>query len=231
MTTLEVHDLRFYVRHSSRRRTLEITVGRHGNLSIAAPTGTEEAKLVGFVLEKRFWIYTKLAEKDLLQRPMRRKAFISGEGFLYQGRSYRLKLVPKQAVPLRFSDGRFLLAKSEVARAREHFIRWYSDRGQRWFEKKVASFAARMQVKPADVTVRNLGYRWGSCGRGDRLYFNWKSILLPPRIAEYIVVHEIAHLHERLHSPAFWERVRRAMPDYATRKQWLAERGMEVEQI
>lgn len=231
MTTLDVHDLRFDVRHSSRRRTLEITVGRRGDLSIAAPTDTEEAKLVGFVLEKRFWIYTKLAEKDLLQRPMRRKAFVSGEGFLYQGRSYRLKLVPKQAVPLRLSEGRLLLAKSEVPRAREHFIRWYSQRGQRWFERKVANFVARMQVAPASVNVRDLGYRWGSCGKGGRLYFHWKTVLLPPHIAEYIVVHEIAHLHERLHTPAFWERVRRAMPDYARRKQWLAEHGMDVEQL
>jgi predicted metal-dependent hydrolase len=79
--------------------------------------------------------------------------------------------------------------------------------------------------------VRDLGYRWGSCGKNDRLYFHWKSILLPPRIAEYIVVHEIAHLHERLHTHAFWQRVKRAMPDYERRKSWLAERGMDVEQI
>ena len=55
--------------------------------------------------------------------------------------------------------------------------------------------------------------------------------MLPPRIAEYVVVHEIAHLHERLHTPAFWQRVERAMPDYQRRKQWLAERGMEVEEL
>lgn len=229
MTTLNVQDLRFDVKRSRRRRSLQITVGRKGDLSIAAPIGVEEAQLIGFVLEKRFWIYTKLAEKDLLQRPIRRQAFASGEGFLYQGRSYRLKLVSKQETSLKLSAGRFLLTKSEAKRARDHFIRWYADHGKAWFQKKVAEYSARMQVGVAEVKVQDLGYRWGSCGRGDRLYFHWKSVLLPPRIAEYIVVHEIAHLHERLHTPAFWHRVKRAMPDYEIRKAWLAERGMEVE--
>ena len=81
------------------------------------------------------------------------------------------------------------------------------------------------------VKVQDLGYRWGSCGKGDWLYFHWKAILLPARIAEYVVVHEIAHLHEPHHTPAFWLRVERAMPDYAQRKAWLAEHGIDVEGI
>ena len=79
--------------------------------------------------------------------------------------------------------------------------------------------------------LQDLGYRWGSCGKGDWLYFHWKSILLPARIAEYVVVHEMAHLHEAHHTPAFWLRVERAMPDYAQRKAWLAEHGIDIEGI
>ena len=67
--------------------------------------------------------------------------------------------------------------------------------------------------------------------KGDWLYFHWKSILLPARIAEYVVVHEIAHLHEPHHTPAFWLRVERAMPDFGQRKAWLAEHGIDVEGI
>ncbi|WP_207894895.1 M48 family metallopeptidase [Marinobacterium mangrovicola] len=61
------------------------------------------------------------------------------------------------------------------------------------------------------------------------LYFHWKTILLPVRIAEYVVVHELVHLHEPNHSADFWLRLERAMPDYAERKQWLATHGMDVE--
>jgi len=228
---LQVDDLQFTVQYSPRRKTMQISVERSGELALAAPPHVDDARLRAFVLEKRFWIYTKLAEKDRLLRQVPRKAFVGGEGFLYLGRSHRLKLVNKQVVPLKLAAGRFCLRRDAIPRAREHFIQWYSDRAKAWLSARVAEYQSRMGVEPAGVRVQDLGYRWGSCGKGDWLYFHWKAILLPARIAEYVVIHEIAHLHERHHSPAFWLRVERAMPDYAQRKAWLAEHGIDVEGI
>lgn len=128
-------------------------------------------------------------------------------------------------------NGRFALRHNAQAGAREHFIRWYSERARVWLSSLVTEYQSRMEVAPAGVKVQDLGYRWGSCGKGDWLYFHWKTILLPSRIAEYVVVHEIAHLHEPHHTPAFWLRVERAMPDYAQRKAWLAEHGIDIEGI
>lgn len=229
--SLRVDDLRFTVQRSARRRTMQITVERDGQLVLSAPPQVDEARLRAFVQEKRFWIYTKLAEKDRLQRRVPRKEFVDGEGFLYLGRSHRLKLVDEQDVPLRLAGGRFCLRRDAMSAAREHFIRWYGERARAWLASRVAEYRSRMEVAPAGVKVQDLGYRWGSCGKGDWLYFHWKAILLPARIAEYVVVHEIAHLHEPHHTPAFWLRVERAMPDYAQRKDWLAEHGIDVEGI
>jgi predicted metal-dependent hydrolase len=228
---LHLGDLQFRVRYGARRRTMQITVERDGELVLSAPPEVNEAKLRAFVQEKRFWIYTKLAERDRLQRQVPRKEFVGGEGFLYLGRSHRLKLVGEQDVPLKLTAGRFCLATGVLPAARTHFIRWYSERARIWLSGRVAAYQSRMEVAPAGVKVQDLGYRWGSCGKGDWLYFHWKAILLPARIAEYVVVHEIAHLHEPHHTPAFWLRVERAMPDYAQRKAWLAEHGMDVEGI
>ena len=228
---IQVDDLQFTQRRSARRRTMQITVERTGELILSAPPGVGIAQLRDFVREKRFWIYTKLAEKDRLQRTVARKEFVGGEGFLYLGRSHRLKLVAEQDTPLKLINGRFALRGDAQTSAREHFIRWYSERGRLWLSGRVAGFQSRMDVAPAGVKVQDLGYRWGSCGKGDWLYFHWKTILLPARIAEYVVVHEIAHLHEPHHTPAFWLRVERAMPDYLQRKVWLAEHGIDIEGI
>lgn len=230
-TCIRVDDLEFAIRRSSKRRTLQITVERTGELSVSAPPEVGIDQLREFVFEKRFWIYTKLAEKDRLQRAVPAKVFVSGEGFLYLGRSHRLKIVETQDVPLKLAHGRFALRQDALAQAREHFIRWYSEKACVWLSGRVAEYQLRMEVAPAGVKVQDLGYRWGSCGKGDWLYFHWKTILLPARIAEYVVVHEIAHLHEPHHTPAFWQRVERAMPDYAQRKAWLAEHGMDVEGV
>ena len=226
---LTVEDLQFTIRRSARRRTMQITVERSGELVLCAPPEVSEATLRGFVLDKRFWIYTKLAEKERLHRCVPTREFVAGEGFLYLGRSYRLKLVDEQAVPLQLRNGRFALRRDAVSRGREQFIRWYSAHAVTWLAARVAEYQSRMEVAPAGVKVQDLGYRWGSCGKGDWLYFHWKTILLPARIAEYVVVHEIAHLHEPHHTPAFWRHVERTMPDFAQRKVWLAEHGMEVE--
>jgi predicted metal-dependent hydrolase len=228
-TQLQVDELCFRLKRSARRKTMQITVERDGELILSAPPAVDEPTLRNFVLEKRFWIYTKLAEKDRLQRVVPRKQFVGGEGFLYLGRSYRLKLVNAQEVPLKLVAGYFCLRRDALPMAREHFIRWYSERARAWLAGRLAEYQARMEVKPAGVKVQDLGYRWGSCGKGDWLYFHWKSILLPARIAEYVVVHEVAHLHERHHTPEFWLRVERAMPDYMQRKAWLAEHGIDVE--
>jgi predicted metal-dependent hydrolase len=228
---LGVDDLQLTIRRSARRKTMQITVERSGDLILSAPPGIALAQLRAFVLEKRFWIYTKLAEKDRLQRQAPRKEFVNGEGFLYLGRSHRLKLVARQDAPLKLANGRFNLHRDALADAREHFVRWYSGHAKAWLTGRVAEYQSRMEVKPAGVKVQDLGYRWGSCGKGEWLYFHWKTILLPARIAEYVVVHEIAHLHEPHHAPAFWLRVERAMPDYAQRKAWLAEHGIDVEGI
>lgn len=144
------------------------------------------------------------------------KELVGGKGFAYLGRSYRLKLVDEQSVALKLATGRFRL-------------RIQYPHG--WLAQRMADFRNHMAISPDRVKVQDLGYRWGSCGKGDWLYFHRKITLLPAPIAEYVLVHELAHLHEPHHTPEFWLRVERAITDYARRKTWLADHGIEVEGI
>ena len=231
VATLTVNDLRFELRRSALRRALEITVDRGGELILSAPPEVAEATLRAFVQRKRLWVYQQLARQDALNHPPPRKLFTDGEGFAYLGRTYRLRLVPEADAAVKLISGRLVMPQALAADGRAHLIRWYAGRARPWLAAKVQDFAARMEVRPAGVRVQDLGYRWGSCGKGGWLYFHWKTILLPARIAEYVVVHEMAHLHEPHHTPAFWLRVERALPDFERRQAWLSERGMAVEGV
>lgn len=226
---LVLGDLRFQVRRSDQRRVLEITVDRDGALVLSAPRDAPAAKLQDFALRKRMWVYRQLARREALAQPVRLKQFVDGEGFAYLGRQHRLKLVASGDVPVKLQGGRFVMPKSAVLQGRAHMIAWYGEHARAWLQHRVADFAARMEVLPAGVRVQDLGYRWGSCGKGGLLYFHWKTILLPAPIAEYVVMHEMAHLHEPHHTPEFWRRVERAMPDYLRRKDVLDAKGAEVE--
>lgn len=231
IASLTVDDLQLELRWSSRRRTLQLTVDREGELVITAPTGTPTAQLERFVRDKRFWVLTKLAHKQALRPPSAPRELVSGEGFYYLGRTHRLELVARQDRPLKLLHGRFRLLRSEQTRGREHFVAWYTDHALRWLRPRVEEYAPRMRATPAGVEVRDLGFRWGSCGRRGVLNFHWATISLPPRIVEYVVVHELAHLHELHHTPAFWGCVERVIPDYERRKTWLAENGMELTRL
>ena len=225
METLTVDDLTFEVRRSPRRKTLEITLDRGGELVVAAPPEVDGAQIADFVREKRFWLYTKIAEKESRHQPLMAKEFVSGEGFPYLGRSYRLLLVDEQEVPLKLEAGRFRLLRSLAPQGREHFVRWYTDHARAWLRRRVRGWAARMGVMPKGVEVRDLGFRWGSCGKAGNVNFHWATVTLPATVVDYVVVHELAHLVEPNHTPDFWRRVGRALPEYEQRKSWLAEHG------
>jgi len=227
---LTVDDLKFEIRWSPRRKTVELAVERHGELVIRAPEGTSTDRLAAAVKSKKFWLYSKIAEKASLRKhDPPAKEFVSGEGFHYLGRSYRLLLVAAKAQrqPLKLEQGRFKLIKDEADRGLTHFVRWYTEHARPWLTERVTRFAPRVGVEPARVEVRDLGYRWGSCGQNGTLNFHWKTILLPPSIVEYVVAHELVHLREDNHTPEFWMALERSMPDFEVRKRWLAANGVE----
>lgn len=222
---LQVDELSFQVKRSPRRQTLELIVDRNGELVIAAPKDTDEGAMAAFVREKKFWLYRKLAEKETKQQPASGKEFVSGEGFLYLGRSYRLLLVQGQDAPLKLAGGRFRLREDLTPQGREAFIRWYSERASHWLAKRIHGWSTRVGVAAESIEIRDLGYRWGSCSKGGTLNFHWATILLPPSVIDYVIVHELVHLIEANHTPTFWRHVGRVLTDYEQRRTWLAEQG------
>ena len=93
--------------------------------------------------------------------------------------------------------------------------------------ERVEYFAKVIGVTYGKITVRNQKTRWGSCSSKGNLNFNWKLVLMPPEILDYVVVHELAHRKEMNHSPLFWKEVAAVLPDYRERRAWLREHGRD----
>ena len=94
--------------------------------------------------------------------------------------------------------------------------------------KRVSYFARLMGVSYRNITIREQKTRWGSCSSEKNLNFNWKLILAPPEVLDYVVIHELCHLKEMNHSKAFWDEVEKVMPEYETYKLWLKENGWRL---
>ena len=211
----------------SRRKTASIYIERDGQVSILVPDKLTDRQVEALLESKRKWIYKSLAEwQDLNARRVHRD-YVNGEGFLYLGRSYRLKLVSDLAEPLMLKDGYFCLRTNNgsLPDADAAFKAFYRAKGAVRIPPRVAYYQAKMDVEPKAVKVLDLKHRWASCSPGGNLNFHWKCMMAPLTILDYIVVHELAHLIYPNHTKAFWNEVDKVMPDFQERKEWLRVNG------
>ena len=226
--TLEVGGLTFEVRRSSRRKTLGLTVDRGGELVIHCPELTGHDDLAKWTQGRLLWVHRKLALKEALLPRVREPEFVTGESFRYLGRFFRLALVARQKEPLQFDGHRFCLRANARASATDHFHHWYIAAGEQWIAKRVALLVRKGVDLPIRVEVRDLGFRWGSCGKGGIVFFNWKLMQLPVKLADYVLVHELVHLRHPSHGPEFWQAVERCLPDWKQRQDTLRTKALEI---
>lgn len=234
MQLRQVRDIEYQLLPGSDRQTTDIVIERSGVITVRPPMRMTPEQVDETVLSKRMWIYRNLAEWRDLNAVRVSREWVSGESFLYLGSSYRLLLVHEQDELLKLKDGRFCLLRSVVEAggdeaAHQAFESFYKDKGLARIKKRVAYFASKIGVAAGTVQIKDLGYRWASCLKNSDLHFHWKCLMAPLTIIDYIVVHELCHLHHRDHSDAFWNEVDKVMPDYRERKEWLRIRGAELD--
>ena len=104
----------------------------------------------------------------------------------------------------------------------------YREAAKEYFPKRAAYYAYLLGVSYDRIRIAGQKTRWGSCSSNKTLSFNWKLMLAPPGVLDYVVVHELCHLKHMDHSREFWAAVESVMPDYRERRRWLKEHGNEL---
>ncbi len=233
MSARRVKDIEYELLPGTPRKTTDIVIERDGVVTVRPPADYTPEQVDVVVDSKRMWIYRNLAEwKDLNASAVVRE-WVNGETFLYLGRAYRLSLVSDQICALQLKEGRFCLSRTVIEQggteaAQQAFESYFIDKGRQRFAERINYFAPKVGVKAAGLKVKDMGYRWASCGKSGMLNFHWKCMMAPPKIIDYIVVHELCHLHQKKHNDAFWNEVDKVMPDYRERKEWLRRLGASL---
>lgn len=230
MNARRIRDIDYQLLPGTDRKTTDIVIERNGVVAVRPPKGFSPEQVDAVVENKRMWIYRNLAEWRDLNATAVVREWVNGESFLYLGRSYRLSLVAGQDADLKLKEGRFCLNRELIDQGgedatRKVFEEFYSVKGIERIMQRVKYFAPKVGVNHSGVVVKELGYRWASCTKSGMLNFHWKCMMAPPKIIDYMVVHELCHLHQRSHSDAFWNEVDKVMPDYSERKLWLKKHG------
>ncbi len=216
---------------TDRSKSADIRV-EEGMVSVVVPKVLTLERIHEILTKKDSWIKSKMQ----LQRqaaPPARKQYVSGEAFSYLGRNYRLKIVRGPFTPAKLKEGRLIVTVSEGIiypyMIRNSLARWYKNRALTKLSDKVKRYASAVGVTPGTVSVKTFKRRWGSCTTKGDLEFNWKIMMAPNSIVDYVVVHELCHLIRHDHSPAFWYQVERVMPDYMARKDALKAGAVKFE--
>lgn len=221
----------FTVRRTRRKKTIALQVQPDLQVVILVPPFLRDETVKQLVLKRARWIVEKREKLKRLRANMPKKEFVSGEAFPYLGRRYRLKVIrseKEKGMPCLLTTGRFVVqidkrlnVKMEAEAVRQKLAAWYRDRAIVKIPERVERFAGLVGKIPKEIVIRNQEKRWGSCSRSDILRFNWKIIMAPVSVLDYVVVHELCHLVHSNHSPEFWHVVESIIPDYQEKRNWL----------
>ncbi|HBO83387.1 MAG TPA: M48 family peptidase [Deltaproteobacteria bacterium] len=206
----------------SRRRTIALEIARDAQLIVRAPYRTPFDFIEKVVFKKRFWIKEKQEFVKERCKKIVSKEFVSGEGFLYLGEIYKLEIVDASDIAIAFNNG-FQISRKYLDAAKEILIAWYKEQAYQKISERAGWHSSLSGLKYNRIKISDAQRRWGSCSAKGNLNFSWRLIMAPLRVIDYVVAHELAHLEEKNHSKAFWNKVKIMLPDYEQYRKWLKE--------
>ena len=225
--------IRFEVQRSTRRKQVSLVVDPGRRLLVLAPVDVEVARLRGLVRQRGAWVLAKLRQVRDAEQPPVAHEFVSGEGFSYLGRSFRLRLrEAERREPARLEGGWLvvtvrpglgLAAHRQAVRAA--VVAWFKARAAERLPGRLARFVVRLERPQPRLLLRDQARRWGSCSSNAELRVNWRIVQAPMRLVDYVVAHEAVHLVHRNHTAAFWGTLAKLVPEVDARRAELRERG------
>ena len=217
-----------------KRKTMSIEVETTGEVTVIAPVGTSSDDVIEKVKSRAGWIVSKQYESKFINDTKINREAVSGESYMYLGRNYSLDIRVDENIDnisVKLFQGKFVVntyIKDEdfIKKAMEN---WYREKTLAKVKERVSYYSSYFNNEVTTVKVKEQKKRWASCTSKNELLFNWRCVMAPVFVLDYIVVHEMCHMEYKNHSKDFWNRVYAVMPDYEVRKSWLKNNGIKMD--
>jgi predicted metal-dependent hydrolase len=201
--------------------------------------GTPDTEVRRIVEKFRPWVERKREEvKDVL-RKKRRRRFQDGDEIPYLGGTLRLSVLeqPRPAMDsvVREDDALVVRVPTELtptarsAVVRYAVVRWLLDQATETFHQHHVAASKKVGDAAKRVVVKDMASRWGSCGPDRKMSLNWRLILAPPHVIEYVLVHELCHIEHPNHSRKFWDKVGKHCDRWREGRKWLRSHGDDMD--
>jgi predicted metal-dependent hydrolase len=223
------YELRRSVR---RRRTIEISVDPAGVVHVAAPIRIAQRSIDEFVVQRSGWIRRQLAvQAARTARPT--PEYVTGDCVPFLGQKLALRvqlsLPGTESLARRVKGGLEVSLPDPRSNVGDHIVgaleRWYRAAAADEIERRVARYGPAAGAAPSAILIRSQKHLWGSCSSDGVLRFNWRLIMAPSEVVDYVVVHELCHLQHPHHQRPFWDAVAAIMPDFRARRAALRREG------
>ena len=241
MTTLTIDNRTFSysLRFSNRRRTVQIRVPKPDLLELAAPSGMPLIKIHQLVESKCSWILRQVHRLEAAAANPANASLTHGSTLLYQGTPHTLLLLADGtgkpsvtyshcAISVHLSE---LIGQDNDPDVFCSLKKWYMKQSQQQLVERTIYWAAQIGVHPVRISLRDQKTRWGSCSSRGAISFNWRIIMAPPAVLDYLVVHELCHMLQPNHSAAYWREVAHWIPDCRGLRRWLRQNGSLLTKI
>ena len=222
-----IDDIPIIVIRSKRRRSIGIQLDAN-TFTLRVPHRASDKNIQQSL--ERFTPWIRKKQTVLVSRPLAPVYdFRYGEHYPWLDTKITLGKTSKRAEP-RFAENQLLIylptsVLESSAYLKKCVVHFYKNAGLKHLSDRVDYFAELVGKRPAEIKVYSYKRRWGSCSSKDVITFNWQIMLAPAAVADYVVVHELAHLIHFDHSKSFWQVVERVLPDYRTHRKWIKENG------
>jgi hypothetical protein len=229
LSTILGHGILIDIKRTLTLKAIAIRV-KGKRVTIKVPFFINNNLIQQLVNKKLSWIKKQLNIQSKFL-PLEKKLYINDEKFLYLGKYYKLKILKNKKYSVNI-EGDFLQVnvKNElnILKVKKLLKEWFREKSFIYFKKETYNYAKINNLKINSVKVREYKARWGSCSNKGDISFNWRLIMAPPKIIEYVIIHELMHIKEHNHSPKYWNYVKSLYPNINEAKEWLMYNGQTL---
>lgn len=225
-TTLAGEEVAYEVASSDEATQSRIDAGING-ITVVVPSATDEDP-ESLLTENAAWVLEKKAKFDSFRDDVPDRSFEPGESFPYLGKDRELVVEPRQKSEVTDTTIRLRQSAVEQSSIKRALRNFYRREARTHLSDRLDHYADEMGLEYDGIEIRNQRTRWGSCSTNGTISLNWRLLMAPPDVIDYVVVHELAHLHEPNHTSAFWSLVAKQVPNYEDHMEWLEENSARL---
>jgi predicted metal-dependent hydrolase len=230
-TAINHQTITYTLRRSFKARRVRLEVRQQTGLTVIVPRSYRIGQVPGLLKSKERWISRNLARFSQSQSLSAPRKLKSGDTVLHLGRDLKLVKQENHHDDIVVLEGNRLAVRPDLFNnglLELALEQWYRAEAARLINETADKLSYQMGISYQRIVIRGQKTRWGSCSRKKNLSFNWKLIMAPEPIVEYVIIHELLHLKEMNHSKRFWELVAQYCPDWREHKKWLKQHEVDL---